>query len=98
MVDRYPSQADSRPPSLGPPRPDSPRSATCRGAMSVVTAAARRRWAIVVAGTAFLVAAPSLASAAVSLATRPASVPAGATLLRRVLASASVAHQGLAES
>jgi hypothetical protein len=66
--------------------------------MSVVTAAARRRWAIVVAGTAFLVAAPSLASAAVSLATRPASVPAGATLLRRVLATASVAHQGLAES
>jgi hypothetical protein len=66
--------------------------------VSVVTAAARRRWAVVVAGTALLVAAPSLAVAGVSVATRPASVPAPQTLVRRALASASVAHQGLAES
>jgi hypothetical protein len=66
--------------------------------VSVVTAAARRRWAVVVAGTALLVAAPSLATAAVSVVTRPASVPAPAALLRRALASASVPHQGLAES
>jgi hypothetical protein len=66
--------------------------------VSVVSAAARRRWAVVVAGTALLVAAPSLAAAAVSVANRPASVPAPASLVRRALASASVAHQGLAES
>jgi hypothetical protein len=66
--------------------------------MSVVTAAARRRWAVVIAGTALLVAAPSLAGAAVSVATSPTSVPAPGALLRRALASASVAHQGLAES
>jgi hypothetical protein len=66
--------------------------------VSVVTAAARRRWAVVVAGTALLVAAPSLGAAAVSVATRPASAPAPDAVLRRVLTSASVAHQGLAES
>jgi hypothetical protein len=66
--------------------------------VSVVTGAARRRWAVVVAGTALLVAAPSLGAAAVSVATRPASAPAPDAVLRRVLASASVAHQGLAES
>jgi hypothetical protein len=66
--------------------------------VSVVTAAARRRWAVVVAGTALLVAAPSLGAAAVSVVTRPASAPTADSLLRRVLGSASVAHQGLAES
>jgi hypothetical protein len=66
--------------------------------MSVVTAAARRRWAVVVAGIALLAVAPSLAAAALSVAGRPASAPGPAGLLRRVLTSASVAHQGLAES
>src|SRR4051794_29269550 len=66
--------------------------------MSVVTATARRRWAVVAVGTALLVAGPALAGAAVSAATRPASVPAPQALLRRALTSASVPHRGLAES
>jgi hypothetical protein len=69
--------------------------------VSVVSRSARRRWAVVVAGTALVLAAPSLAGAAVSVASRATSrsaTPAPDELLHRVLGSASVPHQGLAES
>jgi hypothetical protein len=77
------------------------RDATYGGAVSVVSPAARRRWAIVVAGTALVLAAPSLAGAgasALARATSNGAPPSPQDLLRRVLRSASVAHQGLAES
>lgn len=70
--------------------------------VSVVTPAARRRWAVVVVGAALVVAAPSLAGAAGSAVARASSTssttPPPGELLRRVLASAAVAHEGLAES
>jgi hypothetical protein len=75
--------------------------ATYGGSVSVVSRLARRRWVVVVAGTALVFAAPSLAGAAASVAARATSrdaTPAPQQLLHRVLASASVAHQGLAES
>jgi hypothetical protein len=69
--------------------------------VSVVSRSARSRWAVVLAGTALVLAAPSLAGAAASVAARAASRGGTASpveLLHRVLASASVPHQGLAES
>jgi hypothetical protein len=55
----------------------------------------------VVAGTAVVIAAPSLAGAGASVAARATSdagTPAPAVLLHRALSSASVPHQGLAQS
>lgn len=69
--------------------------------MSVVSRSARRRWAVVVAGTALVLAAPTLAGAAASVATRATDhgdADAPDVVLHRVLTSASVPHQGLAES
>ena len=63
--------------------------------MSVVSPAARRRWAIVVAGTALVLAAPSLAgagAAALARATGGSAEPSPQDLLHRLLGSASVAH------
>jgi hypothetical protein len=70
--------------------------------MSVVTAAARTRWAAVAVGVAVLVAAPGLASAARSVVGRASqdgvsSVPMR-VLLERARASASVPHSGRAQS
>jgi hypothetical protein len=71
--------------------------------MSVVSGAARRRWATVAAGVAVLLAAPTAASAVAdridAVRGRHGLVPADpASLLGDALASASVPHQGLAES
>jgi hypothetical protein len=58
-----------------------------------------RRWAIVVAGALLIVAAPSLAGrVAAAVGGSDAAPPAPADLLARALRSASVPHQGLAES
>ncbi len=67
----------------------------------MVSAGARRRWAVVVAGTALVLSVPAIADAASSLAVRARSQPAAASprdLVRRALASAAVPHAGLAES
>jgi hypothetical protein len=69
--------------------------------VSVVTQQARRRWAIVVAGIAVLLCLPVAASATVSLVRgvdEDGSLPSAPALLDRALASARVAHSGLAQS
>ncbi len=70
--------------------------------MSVVSGAARRRWATVAAGVAVLLVAPAAASAVTDRidAARGQGVVSAdpASLLTGALASAAVPHQGLAES
>jgi hypothetical protein len=60
---------------------------------------ALRRWAVVIAGAVLIVAAPALAGRVAAAVSRPDSAtPAPSDLVQRALRSASVPHQGLAES
>ena len=76
-------------------------SPTYGGRVSVVSRDRRRRWLVVLAGTAVILATPTLAGAAASGIARARSAsatPVPGVLVTRALASAAVAHQGLAES
>ncbi len=59
---------------------------------------APRRWAVVLLGAALVVTAPSLAEGVRAAVSRGGDVPAPAVLVQRVLRSAAVPHEGLAES
>ena len=69
--------------------------------VSVVTQQTRRRWVVVAAGIAVLLSLPVATSTGASLVAglgEGGAVPSPAVLMKRALASESVAHSGLAES